>query len=414
MNDHKMKELSEKYGTPLYVYDSELIENTYFKMKSLLWNKFDIYFSVKSNPSLGICQLLKELGSGIEVASAGELLLALRAGFDVTKILFSGPGKTYEELELAAEKGIAAIIVESIQELTVLESIARQNDRNISIGIRINPLFGTEEKNPIISMMGGGTQFGISQDELQDAISIIKKSKHLKLICFHIYPGSQICDYKMASKYFEESIRLLKNYIVRNNLEIEILDFGGGFGISYDGKTNPFDFYSFSQEVRTIYNKYKNFLAGKRLVFESGRFLLAESGLYLTKILYRKRINQHDFLITDGGMNQNAISTYRGKRMRSNFVMHLLNNVNEQERVTVAGPLCTPDDIIGRNVSLSRGKPGDILCVHNSGAYGSSFSPVNFLGHPTPCEILLRNGREYILKQRGDFGDILVNNNGII
>lgn len=408
-----MKRIANKYGTPLYLYNGDSIKNKYLAMKNLLFNKFDLFFSVKANPSLGICQLLQQCGSGIEVASAGELLLAIKAGYQPKDILFSGPGKTYEELEYAVEMQIAAIIVESLSELAIINSIAEKQNRKIDVGIRINPSFDSVKKNPVISMMGVGTQFGVDQDQIKGVIDYIHNTKLLNLICFHIYAGSQICDYNVAATYFEESVMLLEDIIQTNCLDIKIIDFGGGFGISYDGKKNPFDFYSFSESVSQTYKNHTELLEGKRLIFESGRFLLAESGNYLTKVQYRKMINNKKFLITDGGMNQNALSTFREKKIRGNFIMHILDNDKEEETITVAGPLCTPDDIIGRNVTLNHGERGDIVCVHNSGAYGSSFSPIHFLGHPAPCEVLVYDEKEYVLRDHGKKEDILIGKRGI-
>ncbi|MGB8453608.1 MAG: diaminopimelate decarboxylase [Anaerocolumna sp.] len=407
MDDNKIASLTRKYLTPLYIFDGDNIEDNYQYMKKLLPEQFDVFYSVKANPSLAICQVLQNNGSGIEVASEGELRLALGAGFNPSDIIFSGPGKVYAELEYAIDQNITAINVESFGELEIIHKIAKLKEKKVNIGIRINPNYESVQRNPVISMMGSGTQFGVDVNQLPSLLSYIRETDYLDIICFHIYAGSQIFDYKVAAEYLLEAINLLSHIIAEHQLEIKILDFGGGFGVSYDGRKENFDFKSFAGEVKKLYDKHLKLFVGKRLVFESGRFLIAGSGYYLTEIQYRKQINGNMFLITDGGMNQNAMATFREKKIRSNFLMHILNNNNQEEVVSVAGPLCTPDDVLGRSVTLNKAERGDILCIHNSGAYGSSFSPQEFLGHPRACEVLVYKGRDYVIREHGKSEDIL-------
>ncbi len=412
MNDRYLKELAEKYGTPLYVFDANNIQCTYYEMKKSIGD-IEIFYSVKANPSLAICQILQKSGSCIEVASKGELELAIAAGFEPHKIIFSGPGKIREEIEFALEKEIVALIAESFEEIQLINEIAEEKNCTVNIGIRINPSYESVQKNPVISMMGRGTQFGIDCTELESIIPYIKRHTHLKLMCFHIYSGSQIFDYNVAIVYFKEAIKLLHDIIKKYSLQIELLDFGGGFGISYDGKREDFDFNNFALEVKKVLEGYSEFIKGKRIAFESGRFLVAPSGYFLTEVQYRKVINGNTFLITDAGMNQNALATFREKRIRSNFKMHIITNTNPQEEVSVAGPLCTPDDVLGRNILLNHSGRGDILCIPNSGAYGTSFSPLEFLGHPRPCEIVVWKNKEYVIKKKGKFSDILTHQSGL-
>lgn len=407
MDDKQIKVLAQKYKTPLYLFDGDKIEETYLKMKNALPEPFEIFYSVKANPLFGICKLLQKNSSGIEVASAGELYLALEAGFNPKDILFTGPGKTYNELKYAIDSRIAVINAESFGEVILLNEIAANSNQVIDIGLRIHPNYKLPTKNPVVSMMGIGTQFGVDIHEIPKIVEFIGAATNLNLVCFHVYAGSQIFDPDTTVTYFEHTLRIFKELIEKYNLQIKILDFGGGFGVSYDGKNKIFDFDYFSAGIKKLYQQYKEFLKGRRIVLECGRFLLAESGLFLTEVQYRKILHDKTFLITDAGMNHNALSTFREKKIRGNFMMKILDNENEKETVTVAGPLCTPDDILGRNVSLSKADRGDILCILNSGAYGSSFSPLSFLGHPTPGEILIYNNREYYLKKHGSIQDIL-------
>lgn len=413
MEDYMLRELAEKYGTPLYLFDGDKIEETYRMMKDSFSNKIDLFYSVKANPTLAVCQILQKNGCGIEVASKGELRLALEAGFLPDKMLFSGPGKLESEIEFALEQEICAVIAESFQEIELISRLAEKRGKIVNIGVRINPSYESVQKNPVLSMMGRGTQFGVDKNELEKILPYIQKQKYLNLMCFHIYSGSQIFDYHVAASYLREAVQMVLDVIHTYNLDISLLDFGGGFGVSYDGKKEDFDFPSFAAEVEQLIGENPELTAGRKIAFESGRFLTARAGFFLTQVQYRKEINGSTFLIMDAGMNQNALATFREKRIRTNFSMHIISNQNPEETVSVAGPLCTPDDVLGRNVSINRSDRGDILCIPNSGAYGISFSPFEFLGHPRPEEVLVYHGTEYVARERGHFSDILNQQRGI-
>lgn len=405
MDDCLMIKQAERFGTPLYAFDGDGIANIYDRMTCLLPGGVEIFFSVKANPSLGICQLLRSFGSGIEVASAGELRLAIEAGFSPERIIFSGPGKTMEELEYAIENGIAAIIAESMSELDMLEQLANQRSCRVDVGIRLNPDY--DLPNARIKMAGSGKQFGIDVKDLPEVMSFFAKARHLQLVCLHVYVGTQIFEYEMVLTHVHHVLELARQIIEEHGIDLRMIDFGGGFGVPYFGEGNPFDFYSFGREMEVIYREYATLCEGRRLIFESGRFLLAENGYFLTKVLYRKRSKGTVFLVTDGGMNHHVLSTFRGRQMRNNFPLHFLGKTGEKEVVTIAGPLCTPDDILGRNVETVAAKPGDILCIPYSGAYGRSYSPTQFLGHPGPVEVLRYQGKDYLLRQRGRNDEIL-------
>lgn len=405
MDDRLLRNLVTQYGTPLYVFDGDGIANTCHTMTHLLPKGSEIFFSVKANPSLAICQLVKTLGSGIEVASSGELCLAMAAGCSPEKVIFSGPGKTVEELEYAIELGIAAIIAESLAELERIERLGAQRGIVVPIGIRLNPDY--DLPNAKIKMAGSGKQFGIDADDLSEVMAMIQGANHLKLVCLHVYVGTQIFEYEMLAANVRNVLELARKIIVEYGEDLQMIDFGGGFGVPYFGESHPFDFYSFGREMEKIYCEYETICQGRRLVFESGRFLLAENGYYLTQVLYRKMSKGTIFLVTDGGMNQHVLSTFRGRQIRNNFPLHFLEKTGEKETVTIAGPLCTPDDILGRNVEMVKAEPGDVLCIPKSGAYGLTYSPVHFLGHPSPAEVLYYQGQDYLIRERGEKEDIL-------
>ena len=412
MDDSLLKNLAEQFGTPLYIFDGDNIAENYNSMIGQLPGNAEIFYSVKANPSLGICQLLNICGSGIEVASSGELHLALKAGFQPHKIIFSGPGKTENELEHAIETGISAIIAESVNELEKLEQLAAERDCIVNTGIRLNPSY--ELPNAKIKMSGSGKQFGIDEDDLDEVMSFFAKSKHLKLMCIHIYIGTQIFEYEMVIAHVRQMLEISKRIVREYGIDLRMIDFGGGFGVPYFGEGTLFDFESFGKGMKAVCQEYSDICNGRRLIFESGRYMLARSGYFLTRVLYRKSSKGTNFLVTDGGMNNHVLSTFRGRQMRNNFPLYFLGKTGEKETVTIAGPLCTPDDVLGRNVETVSAGPGDILCIPNSGAYGLSYSPVHFLGHPGPAEVLRYRDDDYLLRQRGKSDEILTGQQEVI
>ena len=418
LTKERLLDIVIRHKSPLYVYDGDGLKDRYEFMKENLPSNFDVFFSIKSNPNIGICQILNGLNCGVEVASGGELLLAKESGVNAKNIIFSGPGKTEEEISLAIKENIESLIVESLQEIEIVSSIAKELNKNVNIGIRINPSYEAIQKNPTISMMGVGTQFGIDKEDIDEAINMINDFPNLSLNCFHIYAGSQIFDHLQATQFFAEATKLIDNLIKKHNLNISIVDFGGGFGISYDGRKNDFDFVNFCKNILEIINQNKNFFKNKRFIFESGRFLCAPYGFFITQILYKKELNGRKFLIVDGGMNNNCLATFRNKMVRTNFKIVELtkdsSKYNFKEEITIAGPLCTPEDILARNVEIARLDIGDYICIPNMGAYGRSFSPVDFLGHKHIAEIVIYDNNEFIILEHGDFKDFYQNQNKII
>ncbi|CCL50727.1 Orn/DAP/Arg decarboxylase 2 [Clostridioides difficile] len=416
--EEKLINIAKKYNTPFYLYDGDGVIDRYQFIKENLPGNFEIFFSVKANPNIGVCQILNSEGCGIEVASGGELLLAEESGVSSRNIIFSGPGKTEDEIQMAIEKNIASLIVESLQEIEVINSISRKLKKRVNVGIRINPSYDDIQKNPTISMMGVGTQFGIDREDLDKAINKINSLPRLNLNCFHIYAGSQIFEYKQAAQFFCEATKLIKRTIECHDLDISIVDFGGGFGISYDRRKKDFDFIKFIESIKEIINENKKFFSdNKRFIFESGRFLCAPCGYFITKVLYKKVLNGRKFLIVDGGMNNNCLATFRNKIVRTNFdIVGLKEDVHDidcLEEISIAGPLCTPEDILARNINLKVLEKGDYICIPNMGAYGRTFSPVDFLGHKHISEVLIYDNEEYTILEQGGFNDFYKDQNKI-
>ncbi len=398
MEDKILENIAAEYGTPLYVYDTDKIISQYRKLKDCLPQEFGIFYSMKANPLLGMCQLFKKLGSGIEVASSGELFTAVAAGFAPDRIIFTSPGKTFEELEYAIETGICSINVESVEEAALINELARQKGRKVSTSIRINPDFDVAGSN--IKMTGVPTQFGIDRIETETALELMESLPNIKVIGIHIYTGTQALNAHNIILSMEQIIRLSLELTGKSGFELKFLNLGGGFGVPYFKDDSPLDMDAFKKDFSLMWQEYREKLAGTKVFVESGRFLMAEAGTYLTRILYKKECKGRRYLVCDGGSNQHASSAFLGRYIRNNFPMHILNKAENEEQVNIAGPLCTPTDIVGQNVILPEAVPGDILAIDKSGAYGSTQSPGLFLSHPLAAEVQYCKGKTYILRER--------------
>lgn len=397
MNDLIINKATEEFPTPFYLYEKECLINQAKKLKDSLFENADICFSMKSNPLIGILKIFVDMGFGIEVASKGELVKALKSGCDASKIIFSGPGKERKEIDYAIENDIYCINIENFTEIKIIEESAATQNKNVNVGLRINP--GVKSKGKI--SMSGNTQFGFEINAIEKAITQIKESEHLNLIGFQLYMGTQILDAEEIISNTEKIINLSLEISKQYGIELEYINFGGGFGIPYFANEHELDLNALKDGLKNIYEKYPEIKNIKRIVFESGRFLMAESGVFVTKVLYKKQMGDSKYLICDGGSNYHASSAFLGRFVRNNFPMHTISDFNEDEKVTVVGNLCTPTDVIGQNVTLKRAEEGDYVVIEKSGAYGLTYSPFGFLGHELPLEILFDNEYGYrVLKDK--------------
>ncbi|MHB8062510.1 MAG: type III PLP-dependent enzyme [Ruminiclostridium sp.] len=405
MEDTMLSTIVEKYQTPIYVYDGDKIALQYRMLKNALPHGVEIFYSMKANPLLGICQLLRKLGSRIEIASSGELYTALEAGFSPSKIIFTSPGKTCEELEYAIETDIFCINIESVEEAQIINRIAVEKSKQVNISIRINPDFNIAGSS--IKMAGVPAQFGIDQIQLNSAFDILKTLPGINIIGIHVYTGTQLLSAQNIIFCMEQILALALEVSEKYQFKLLFLDLGGGFGVPYFKGEAFLDLELLKEGLVQIWDSFKHRLSQTQIAVESGRFLMAESGLYLTKVLYKKACKGNLYVICDGGSNQHASSAFLGRHIRNNFPMHVLNKSTNEEEVNVVGPLCTPTDIIGQKVILPEVNSGDIIVIEKSGAYGITQSPAMFLSHPLPTEVAYIYGETYVLRERGKKEDFI-------
>jgi diaminopimelate decarboxylase len=404
-----ISQIARNYGTPFYLYHGEMIVDRVRRVKEALGT--EVSYSLKANPSVGVCQLIaREVGTGGEVASSGELVVARAAGFEPEDIVFAGPGKTDDELRMVVEEGIFADNVESLNEIDRLATIAKDMGRRIGVGLRINPaaqLMGSQ-------MRMGGTvgQFGIDQAELEEAIRKTLSHPELILRGIHVYTATQVFEVEPLLEHCRNILEIALEAADYAGQPLQMIDFGGGFGVPYFEKMVEFDLGTFGEGFRELLESYRSDprLSGCRFLFELGRYLVADAGVYVTRAVDVKQMRGKTFVVTDGGMNHHLTATGNmGQVFRKSYPLLNLSRMSgvPEEGVAVAGPCCTPLDLFGSNIPLAEPEVGNLIGVFYSGAYGFSASNLGFLSHPAPAEVLLWGGEAHLLRPPGRPEDAL-------
>src|SRR5215212_591512 len=339
----RISEIAREFGTPFYLYHGEMISDRVRRVHEALGT--EVSYSVKANPSLGVCQLIaREREAGAEVASSGELAVARAAGFEPEEIVFAGPGKTADELKRVVEEGIFADNVESLGEIERLARIAGEMGRKIGVGLRINPtaqLMGSQ-------MRMGGTvgQFGMDQAELEEAVEKTLSQPELILRGVHVYTATQVFEVEPLLEHCRNIFEIALEAADYASQPLEMIDFGGGFGVPYFEKMSEFDLDSFGEGFRELLKTYRSDsrLEGCRFLFELGRYLVADAGVYVTRAVDVKRTRGKTFVVTDGGMNHHLTATGNmGQVFRKSYPLLNLTRMSgvSEEGVAVAGPCCT-------------------------------------------------------------------------
>jgi diaminopimelate decarboxylase len=399
--------LVEKYGEPMYVYDAEVIESQYHRIKAVLPEQVEIFYSIKANPNISVVAFLKHLAQGMEVSSLRELYVARSAGVPHQRILFVGPSKSEIELREAIAQGIFCIAVESVQELRLADQIADDMDRSCNVVLRINPAFDAAGSK--LKMGGSARQFGIDEEGIEEVFRETASFKRAKVSGIHVYVGTRILDHEVAWKNTKYVLELGRRLQEKTGVAIRVIDFGGGLGVPYFSGEHELDVEEFGREFRSFFSEYQRTMPDTRFIMELGRFLVAESGVYLSKVRYTKRSRDQKFVLVGGGMNHHQATTSIGTLVKNHFPIEVLNKMAlpKSETVTICGPLCTPSDVLGKGVKMVEVEPGDLLGILKSGAYGLTASPIKFLSHDHPLEVMVYRGRDYLIRQASPVADIL-------
>lgn len=405
-----ISKIAEDFGTPLFVYDAGLLDQQWRVLRETYPSEFAISYSVKANPNPVILKFFLARGSGLEIASAGEFHLARHAGCPAERILFAGPGKTVADLELVLGGGIGEIHVESTVELERISVICRKLAIHASVAVRVNP--SEEAQGGAMRMGGKPLPFGVDEEILDGIIARIAADPCLDLCGLHLFTGTQILDPAVLIRQYKKGIEIALRVARILNRPLRTLDFGGGLGVPYFSTEKPLDMQTLGSELEKLMIEVRSnpLLTGTRFMLEPGRFLVAGAGLYLARVTDVKLSRGKKFVIIDGGMNHHlAASGNLGQVIKRNFPIAVVNKMNDEpkEIVDVVGPLCTPLDVLAREVNLPQIEVGDLIGVQQSGAYARTASPQGFLSHLTPAEVLVEDGTARLIRRRGTFCDLV-------
>jgi diaminopimelate decarboxylase len=357
-------------------------------LRQALPPRVKLHYAMKANPMPAVVALLAGLVDGVDVASAGELKVALDAGADPAEISMAGPGKRAAELRQAVASRIL-VNVESARELPLLADFSQSLGLPARVAVRVNPDF--ELKGSGMKMGGGPKQFGIDVDQLPDVFAQIK-ALGLAFEGFHLFAGSQNLRADAICEAQRNSYALALRLAEQAPAPVRFLNLGGGFGIPYFPGDAHLDLAPIGQNLAQLSAAAARELPQAELVIELGRYLVGEAGVYVTRVLDRKVSCGQVFLVCDGGLHHHlSASGNFGQVLRKNYPVTVGNRLGGDafELASAVGPLCTPLDLLADRMQLPVAAPGDLLVVYQSGAYGASASPQAFLGHPACAEVLV-------------------------
>ena len=374
--------------TPFYAYSRDLLRTRVAQLRQALPRQIKLHYAMKANPMPAVVQCMAGLVDGIDVASAGELKVALDAGADPAEISFAGPGKRDPELRQSVAAGVL-VNVESMRELPVLAATSQALGLPARVAVRVNPDF--ELKGSGMKMGGGPKQFGVDTEGVPDMLAFIGR-EGLAFEGFHLFAGSQnlradsICEAQQKS--YALALRLAQDAPT----PVKFLNLGGGFGIPYFPGEQRLDLAPIGANLAAIVERASVELPQAGIVIELGRYLVGEAGVYVTRIIDKKVSRGHTYLVTDGGLNHHlSASGNFGQVVRKNYPVTIGNRADgaARELASVVGPLCTPLDLLADRMDLPAAEIGDLVVVYQSGAYGASSSPQAFLGHAACVEVLV-------------------------
>lgn len=389
INDQPLSRIAARVGrTPFYAYDRGLLSARVAQLRAALPAGVKLHYAMKANPMPALVCHMATLVDGIDVASAGELMVALDAGADPQEISFAGPGKTDAELHQAVAAGIL-VNVESFREVPILAAAQQALGLPARVAVRVNPDF--ELKSSGMKMGGGPKQFGVDAEQVPELLATIGRAG-LAFEGFHLFAGSQNLKPEAIVEAQQKSFALACRLAEHAPSPVKFLNLGGGFGIPYFPGEQPLDLAPIGANLADIVAQAKAALPHAEIVIELGRYLVGEAGVYVAKVLDKKVSRGHTYLVTDGGLHHHlSASGNFGQVIRKNYPAAIGNRMDTtmQETVSVVGPLCTPLDLLADRMNLAAAEPGDLVVIYQSGAYGATASPQRFLGHPAVTEVLI-------------------------
>jgi len=390
------KQLAQKYGTPLYVYDFDYMTQQYEELKSAFrGRKSIIAYAVKANSNLSVVKHFAKMGSGADCVSIGEVRRAFLAGIPAYKIIFSGVGKTDDEIREAIERDILYINVESAAELERVELIAKELGKISRISIRVNPNIDPKT-HPYISTGLHDNKFGVDLATAKRMYILANNSEHLDPVGIHFHIGSQLTELdpiREASEIVADLVRSLEAI----DIELKFFDIGGGLGIKYDDETTikPYDYAQAILGTLTALDM--------TILCEPGRFLTANAGYFVTKVLYEKQNGEKKFVVVDGAMND----LLRPSLYKAYHEIEPLTDSKEEARaVDIVGPVCESGDFFAKDYPLPPLEHNDLLVIKSAGAYGFGMGS-NYNTRGRSAEVAVENGVDRLIRKRETFEDLI-------
>ena len=393
-----LQAIADRVGTPAYVYSTNLIRAQYHALADALDGiRHRICYSVKANGNLGVLRVLKQLGAGADIVSVGELRRARAVGFEADGIVFSGVGKTAAEIEEAIRAGVGFINIESTNELDAIVAVANDVKLTARVGIRVNPDVATETPHPYTKTGDKTTKFGVPFDEVVNVARRIAAEPRLILRGLAMHLGSQITDVAPYHRGTVKLIELVTAIRATGIGTLEALDVGGGLGVRYHTEKAPSPKQFAAAVVPSIT------AAGLGLLCEPGRYLVANAGVLLTRVLYRKHAGGKEFVIVDAGMNDFVRPSHYNAHHE---ILPLRDGKREPETVSVVGPICESGDFLALDRKLPAVGTGEVLAVLGTGAYGFVMSST-YNQRPRPPEVVVDGDRYYVARQRETLDDLV-------
>ena len=384
-----LPEVAGRFGTPCYVYSAAAIQGAVRSFQSAMSSlPLKLCYAVKANPNGAILRLLAREGLGAEVVSGGELMRALRAGFSAEDVLFTGVGKRPDELATALEHGVRAIVVESEEELALVEEMARKMGEVAPIALRYHPALDPAT-HAHLATGKAGSKFGLDEKGMERALVRTAHSPWTNLVGLHVHLGSQL---RTPRPYLAAAARLVR-WIEKAKVlghRPQFIDLGGGFGIAYRHDETDFPLAALGEALAS------NWPMETELVLEPGRALVGPAGVLLTRVLYRKTVHGRSFIVVDAGMTELLRPALYGARHR---IVPVAGRFSPELQVSVVGPICENADYLADRVLLPRPEPGDLLAVLDVGAYGASMAS-RYNSRPQAAEVLLLEGVPWLVRRR--------------
>ena len=390
-----IQNIAKKFGTPAYCYSyKQLKENINNFKKNFKSFSPLICFAIKSNTNVNLIKEIKKFGLGADVVSMGELMMAIKAGINPKKIIFSGVGKTSNEISYAIDKKIFLINAESKSEIMEINRIAKLKRKKIQIGIRLNPNTDAKTLNQI-STGKKENKFGVNKKTFFEIINNFKNYKNIELKCLSVHIGSQILDHKP----YEKMLNVVSKILNQTNHKFEFIDLGGGMGISYDDNSKKLNYKKYNIAIKRFLKNHKS-----KIIFEPGRSIVGNIGILISKIIYIKETEKKNFIILDAAMNDLMRPALYGTNHK--ILPSIKTNRNSKKTYEFVGPICESTDKFTTLKNFQKLKEKDLIVICDVGAYGMSLSS-NYNLRPKAIELLIKTSKIKVIKKRQKHKDLM-------